>query len=70
MSTLDLAALSAASAALVAAAAARVVAVTDGRRRLSGVIWSDGRIVTAEECLGEEEGLAVALPDGRRRRPS
>ena len=65
MSTLDLAALSAASAALVTAAAARVVAITDGRRRLSGVIWSDGRIVTAEECLAEEEGLAATLPDGR-----
>jgi S1-C subfamily serine protease len=65
MSTFDLASFSAASAALVAAAAGRVVAVSDGRRRLSGVIWSEGRIVTAEECLGEEEGLAVVLPDGR-----
>ena len=61
----DLAALSAASAALSRRRRRRVVAVTDGRRRLSGVVWSDGRIVTAEECLAEEEGLAVVLPDGR-----
>jgi S1-C subfamily serine protease len=61
----DFATVSAGSAAVVAAAAARVVRVTDGRRELSGLLWSDGRIVTAEERLADEEGLSVTLPDGR-----
>ena len=59
-----LAALSRATAAAVAGAAARVVGLTDGQRRLSGVIWSDGRIVTAEECLDGDEGITALLPDG------
>src|SRR5687768_14269002 len=61
----DLVTLSAASAALVAAAASRVVHVRAGRRELAGLLWSDGHIVTAEECLADEEGLAVTLADGR-----
>ncbi len=63
--TEPLAALSRATAAAVASAAARVVRVTDGRRQTSGLLWSEGRIVTAEECLAADEGLSVTLPDGR-----
>ena len=59
-----LAALSRATAAAVAGAAARVVGLTDGRRRLSGLIWSEGRIVTAEECLDGDDGITALLPDG------
>jgi S1-C subfamily serine protease len=62
----DLATLSAASTAVVAAVAARVVHVRAGRRELAGLLWSDGHVVTAEECLADEEGLAVTLADGRR----
>ena len=65
MSAIDLTTLSAASAALVAAAAARIVGIAAGRRALTGLVWGDGQIVTAEECLGDEEGLQVTLPDGR-----
>ena len=59
-----LAALSRATAAAVAGAAVRVVGLTDGRRRLSGLIWSEGRIVTAEECLDGDDGITALLPDG------
>ena len=41
MSEVDLAALSAASASLVETTAARIVCVTDGRRELSGLVWTD-----------------------------
>lgn len=61
-----LADLSRATAAAVAAAAARVVAVRDAQgRRLSGLLWDGGRIVTAEECLGPDDDATVLLPDGR-----
>jgi S1-C subfamily serine protease len=59
-----LAALSRATAAAVAAAAARVVRIADGGRRLSGIVWSEGQIVTAEECLAGDEGATAGLPDG------
>jgi S1-C subfamily serine protease len=65
MSAIDLAALSAASASLVSAAAARAVVVTGGGRALSGLLWAEGQLVTAEECLGDEDGLTVTLADGR-----
>lgn len=65
MSAIDLTALSTASASLVAAAASRTVRVVDPHRELSGLLWADGQVVTAEECLGDEEGLSVALADGR-----
>ena len=58
--------LSRATAAAVERAAARVVRVADGRRQMSGLLWSEGRIVTAEECLAADEGLTVTLPDGRK----
>jgi S1-C subfamily serine protease len=58
-------ALSRATAAAVERAAARVVRVSDGRRQLSGLVWAEGRIVTAEECLAADEGVSVTLPDGR-----
>lgn len=62
-----LADLSRATAAAVADAARHVVAVEDGQgRRLSGLIWDAGRVVTAEECLGSDEAASVVLPDGRR----
>jgi S1-C subfamily serine protease len=60
-----LAALSRATAAAVAAAAARVVRLDQGGRSLSGLLWSQGLIVAAEECLAGDEGATVALPDGR-----
>ena len=65
MSEVDLSALSAASAMLVETTAARVVRVTAGRRELSGLVWTDDQIVTAEECIADDEGLAVVLADGR-----
>ena len=65
MSEVDLAALSAASASLVSAAAARIVCVKDGHRELSGLVWAENQIVTAEECLANDEGLSVVLADGR-----
>ena len=65
MSEVDLAPLSTASARLVEAAAARVVRVTAGRRELSGLVWADDQIVTAEECIADDEGVAVVLADGR-----
>lgn len=64
--TNPLAALSRATAAAVAAAATRTVAVRDGQgRRLSGIVWSEGRIVTAEECLASDDPVEILLPDGR-----
>ena len=36
-----------------------------GRRELSGLVWADDQIVTAEECLANDEGLSVVLADGR-----
>jgi S1-C subfamily serine protease len=61
-----LAALSRATAAAVAAAATRVVRLEQAGRRLSGLAWSDGLIVTAEECLAADEGVTATLPDGSR----
>jgi S1-C subfamily serine protease len=54
-------------AALAALAAARTVAVhgRDGRAR-SGLLWAEGLVVTAEEALERDDGLALTLPDGRR----
>lgn len=61
-----LAALSRATSAAAAAAAAWAVAIRDGQgRSLSGVVWSDGRIVTAEECIAGDDPVEVLLPDGR-----
>lgn len=61
------AALSDRLAALTARAAARTVAVhgRDGRAR-SGLLWSEGLVVTAEEALERDDELALTLPDGRR----
>jgi S1-C subfamily serine protease len=64
MTANPLAALSDALAAAVAAAAGRVARVDEGGRQLSGLLWSEGLIVTAEECLAGEEATAT-LPDGR-----
>jgi S1-C subfamily serine protease len=60
-----LAALSRATAAAVAAAATRVVRLEQAGRHLSGLAWSEGLIVAAEECLAADEGVTVTLPDGR-----
>ncbi len=66
MSDADLfAALSRATASAVAAAATRVVRLEDGGRHLSGLIWAEGLIVTAEECLAGDDGVTATLPDGR-----
>ena len=58
-----LADLSQALASAVDAAAARVVRLDDHGRGLSGVLWQEGLIVTAEECLAGEAPTAT-LPDG------
>lgn len=51
---------------VVARAAARVVAVRDAHgRRLSGILWEEGRVVTAEECLAGDEPVELTLPDGQ-----
>jgi len=62
-----LAALSGHLAGLAAAAAARTVTVhgRDGRT-VSGIVWSDGLIVTAEEPLERDDELGVTLPGGER----
>ena len=65
MSTDPLVALSRATAAAVAAASARVVRLAEGGRGLSGLLWSEGLIVAAEECLEGDEGIVATLPDGR-----
>ena len=62
---MSLTGLSRATAAAVAAAAARVVRLEAGGRHTSGVIWSEGLIVAAEECLAGDEGITATLPDGR-----
>lgn len=54
-------------AALVAGAARSVVAVHGrGRRPSSGLIWEPGVVVTAEETVERDTGLALTLPDGQR----
>jgi S1-C subfamily serine protease len=52
---------------LAALGATRTVAVhgRDGRAR-SGLLWTDGLVVTAEEALERDDELAITLPDGRR----
>ena len=54
-------------AALAALGAARTVAVhgRDGRAR-SGLLWTEGLVVTAEEALERDDELALTLPDGRQ----
>ncbi len=63
-----LAALSDQFAALVERASHSIVAIDRGRRwrRVSGIHWRPGVIVTAEEALDQDDELAVVLPDGRR----
>ncbi len=52
---------------LVASAAPAVVAVHGGGRRpSSGLIWQPGVVVTAEETIANDSGLAVVLPGGDR----
>lgn len=57
--------LSDALASTVGKAAGRVVHLRDSGRVCSGMIWSEGLIVTAEECLSGDEGVIAKLPDGR-----
>ena len=49
---------------LVSRAAASVVAVRGTRAQSSGFVWRPGLIVTADEALDDEGGIAVALPGG------
>jgi S1-C subfamily serine protease len=49
---------------LVSRAAASVVAVRRARAQFSGFVWRPGLIVTADEALDDEGGIAVALPGG------
>ena len=49
---------------LVSRAAASVVAVRGARAQSSGFVWRPGLIVTADEALDDEGGIAVALPGG------
>ena len=52
---------------VVANVGASVVAVHGGGHwTTSGILWKPGVVVTAEEALPKDEGLAVTLPDGRR----
>ncbi len=54
-------------AALIAAAAPSVAAVHGrGRRPSSGLIWQPGLVISAEETVERDTGLALTLPDGRR----
>lgn len=54
-------------AALVADAARSIVAVHGrGHRPSSGLIWQPGLVVTAEEAVEHDAGLALTLPDGQR----
>jgi S1-C subfamily serine protease len=54
-------------AAIVAATAPAIVAVHGGGRRpSSGIIWQPGTVVTAEETVARDGGLALTLPDGSR----
>jgi S1-C subfamily serine protease len=41
-----------------------VVAVRSGRARGSGFVWRSGRVVIADETLGDEEAIEVTLPGG------
>jgi S1-C subfamily serine protease len=51
----------------IAKVSTSVVAVHGGGHwPTSGILWKTGVVVTAEEALPKDEGLAVTLPDGRR----
>ena len=52
-------------AATVAEVAARILHVDDRGQFLSGLIWDQDLIVTAEERLTGEDSLTATLPDGR-----
>src|ERR1700675_280825 len=56
--------LSDALAGIVLRAAPSVVAVRCARAQSSGFVWRPGLIVTADEALDDEGGIAVALPGG------
>ena len=56
--------LSEALAGIVQRAAPSVVAVRCARAQSSGFVWRPGLIVTADEALDDESGIAVALPGG------
>jgi len=56
--------LSEALAGIVLRAAPSVVAVRCARAQSSGFVWRPGLIVTADEALDDESGIAVALPGG------
>jgi len=56
--------LSEALAGIVLRAAPSVVAVRCARAQSSGFVWRPGFIVTADEALDDESGIAVALPGG------
>jgi S1-C subfamily serine protease len=52
---------------LVVATARHVVQVhAGGRSNPSGIVWREGLVVTAEEALANDEGLAVTTSDGTR----
>ncbi len=54
-------------ASVVDIASRSVVAVEGrGRRPSSGLVWEAGLVVTAEETVERDSGLALTLPDGRR----
>ena len=65
--TTALAALSADIARLAAAASPAIVRVHARKGPpASGIIWRSGLIVTAEEAVEADDGIAVTLPDGAR----
>lgn len=52
----------------LARAAAGVTVAVHGRdgRAISGFLWEDGLVVTAEEALERDDEIGVTLPDGER----
>jgi S1-C subfamily serine protease len=66
--SIDMQELSTSLSATVKAASAAVVRV-EARRRApaSGLIWTDGVVVTAEHVIEDEEGARVFLPGGEER---
>jgi S1-C subfamily serine protease len=64
METSELLELSAAVAATAARAAEGVVRVEGRRRAGSGVVWSDGVVVTAAHSVDAEDEVEVGLPSG------
>lgn len=64
---LDLQSLSRALAAIVQSVAQSVVSIRSHCARSSGIAWRDDLVVTADEALAEDGGIAVELASGEHR---